>query len=330
MLLTSECSASPLFYYYTFHYSNSFSHSDKNLCLLVVEWYCSSQVFNLLDNSYFLVKLWKTRGSPLFFSFFFLLENTYSTRIVWKKKQTWQATVNELRPLYRLWLCRWGIHDSADLRSRHQHQAHASSDIGETGQRTTGWGDLPRVPYALCPSPDSNQQAYAYESKLRTMRPPRAPKALPYSHITCRDAHTHIRIFMKLVRVVALPSDRAAVWRCPDNRCGRSVWKLPPYHVRGTLYPCPMRTTTECTVYVEHVMWSCAPWGVGPGFKFVRICAARLLEGQKYGKLYFVLHCVRTRARARTGPTTTHHQLTSGSATPPCHVFKERIRVRVR
>ena len=119
----------------------------KNLCLLVVEWYCSSQVFNLLDNSYFLVKLWKTRGSPL---------------------------------------------------------------------------------------------------------------ALPYNHIACRDAQTHIRIFMKLVRVVALPSDRAAVWRCPDNRCGRSVWKLPPYHVRGTLYPCPMRTTTECTVYVEHVMSSCA------------------------------------------------------------------------
>ena len=26
---------------------------------------------------------------------------------------------------------RWDIHDSADLRSRHQHQAHASSDIGE-------------------------------------------------------------------------------------------------------------------------------------------------------------------------------------------------------
>ena len=106
---------------------------------------------------------------------FFLLENTYSTRIVWKKKQTWQTTVNELRPLYRLWLCRWGIHDSADLRSRHQHQAHASSDIGETGQRTTGWGDLPRVPYAPCPSPDSNPHAYAYESKLWTMRPPRAP-----------------------------------------------------------------------------------------------------------------------------------------------------------
>ena len=60
-----------------------------------------------------------------FFIYLFLLENTYSTRIVWKKKQTWQATVNELRQLYRLWLCTWGIHDSADLRSRHQHQAHA-------------------------------------------------------------------------------------------------------------------------------------------------------------------------------------------------------------
>ena len=33
---------------------------------------------------------------------------------------------------------------------------------------------MPRVPYAPCPSPDSNPHAYAYESKLRTMRPPRA------------------------------------------------------------------------------------------------------------------------------------------------------------
>ena len=38
-------------------------------------------------------------------------------------------TVNELRPLYRLWLCRWGIHDSADLRSRYQHQAYEFSDV---------------------------------------------------------------------------------------------------------------------------------------------------------------------------------------------------------
>ena len=70
---------------------------------------------------------------------------------VWKQKQTWWTTVNELRPLYRSWLCRWGIHDSADLRPRHQHQAHASSDICETGQRTTGWRDMPKVPYAPCP-----------------------------------------------------------------------------------------------------------------------------------------------------------------------------------
>ena len=130
---------------------------------------------------------------------YILLENTYSTRIVWKKKQTWQTTVNELRPFYRLWLCRWGIHDSADLRSRHQHQAHASSDIGETGQRTTGWGDLPRVPYAPCPSPDSNPHAYAYESKLWTMimRPPRAPYICRYLYaraMSCARVHVWVML----------------------------------------------------------------------------------------------------------------------------------------
>ena len=55
-----------------------------------------------------------------FFSFYFIhtyfsLENTCSALSVWTKKQTWQTTVNEFRPLYSLWLCRWGIHDSADL-----------------------------------------------------------------------------------------------------------------------------------------------------------------------------------------------------------------------
>ena len=37
----------------------------------------------------------------------------FFTRGLWKKKQTWRTTVNELRPLYRLWLCRWGIKMSA-------------------------------------------------------------------------------------------------------------------------------------------------------------------------------------------------------------------------
>ena len=149
-------------------------------------------IVHVLVQAWLVYMCWYRHDFFFFFFFFFLLENTYSTRIVWKKKQTWQATVNELRPLYRLWLCRWGIHDSADLRSRHQHQAHASSDIGETGQRTTGWGDLPRVPYTPCPSPDSNPHAYAYESKLRTMRPPRAPW-LVYMIVHVRvQCHVHV------------------------------------------------------------------------------------------------------------------------------------------
>ena len=52
------------------------------------------------------------------------------------------------------------------------------TDVGETGQRTTGWRDLPKVPYAQCPRPDSNPHVYACESKLRTMRPPLAPHVL--------------------------------------------------------------------------------------------------------------------------------------------------------
>ena len=108
---------------------------------------------------------------------FFILENTYPTRIVWKKRQTWRTTVNELRPLYRLWLCRWGIHDFSDFKPRHQYQAHASSDVGETRQRTTWWGDSPKVPYTQYPSSDSNPHAYASESGSWTMRPLCAPHA---------------------------------------------------------------------------------------------------------------------------------------------------------
>ena len=71
------------------------------------------------------------------FNFFLLLENTMLNPYCMKEETDMTDYSYELRPLYRLWLCRRGIHDSADRRPRHQHQAHASSDIGETGQRTT-------------------------------------------------------------------------------------------------------------------------------------------------------------------------------------------------
>ena len=49
----------------------------------------------LLENTYSTRIVWKKKQTFFYFLFYFLLENTYSTRIVWKKKQTWQATVNE-------------------------------------------------------------------------------------------------------------------------------------------------------------------------------------------------------------------------------------------
>ena len=97
--------------------------------------------------------------NSFFFSFSFdfeVLENTYSTLIVWKKKQICRTTVNELRPLLQVVAVQM-----SHTWFRHQHQAHASSDIGETGQRTAGWRDLPKVPYAQCPRPDLNHEATA-------------------------------------------------------------------------------------------------------------------------------------------------------------------------
>ena len=88
------------------------------------------------DSTEDIVSIWKSNKSTITDChcmtglYFFLLENTYSTCTVRMKRQTWPTTVNELRPLYRVWLRRRGIHDSADLKSRHQHQAHATLDIG--------------------------------------------------------------------------------------------------------------------------------------------------------------------------------------------------------
>ena len=99
--------------------------------------------------------IWSTDGHV--FNFFlsrFFLENTWITHIIWEETQTRQTTNNKLSPLYQSWLCRWGIHASADIESPHQHQAHASSNIGERRQRTTVWRDSIKIPHAFFCAPE--------------------------------------------------------------------------------------------------------------------------------------------------------------------------------
>ena len=59
-----------------------------------------------------------------------------------KDRHDGRRVMTELRSPYWLWLYRRGIHvyvhDSADLRSRHQHQAYASSNIDKTGEERDG------------------------------------------------------------------------------------------------------------------------------------------------------------------------------------------------